>query len=796
MNFAPANSAYRESAPFLSADNQELYFESTRPGGSGGTDIWLLSNPQIELLPISVTDLNTANNDTGVAQSEDSLTLIFMSDRPGGVGGEDIYMCVRSAMDAPWHSFSPIGGISGIYSDREPCIRWDGLEMFFVSDRSGGPGGADIWRSSRASVSTPWDTPTLLATASTSYLEAGPALSPNGLELYFSSNRSGGLGGEDIYKVSRPNLSSLFGAPVSVPSLNSSSNDSAPALSRNGLVIFFASNRPGGVGDMDIWYATRPSLSSPWSKPVNFTPCNSPYRESEPFVSADWKELYFESNRPGTSGGKDIWVIHNPFGLLFSGRAPQIQTATLSDMNNNGIIEAGEQLVLTLDHSVVVTTSVLRASHFFLPVQSDSLGGVGFRSDTNRYNSRQIVLTLGQGVRLKAAGVFSAATRTAGSPSAIDFATSLPSGAIMSLEGVPATDGGVPGFDDTGVDIEWNAIGQQGSIGPSGGAVAVANSSDAAYKQHRLTIPAGDLGAATNFTLRPPAQNLGVIDAVQIQSGNPGVTFASPATILLQYRDGDIDRDQGLLESEMTVHQLVENPVGVFAYLPLAGSQVNTSARQVSVAIANLNPRGSVGATRVFADLPLETVEDRTVFIRQGTGTVVVTPGSNGAYTLHKIEIPNYVTTTSNDANRLIVTIRTAVSAERNSPSGGHSFPSQSGAVFVVSVTNPSDQGIQFTAPVNVTVQFKSRPDPARTDLVTFNGQPAPSTAMRLVFSQSASAGVDFTFVSAPSQTVNAAQGTVTVRNVVGLTGPDGVGAFGAVGSGTAAFSPRWEWYR
>jgi len=511
--------------------------------------------------------------------------------------------------------------------------------------------------------------------------------------------------------------------------------------------------------------------------------------------------------------GGGLWIFQ------YTGEAPRVEGATISDVNNNGAIEAGDQLVLTLDRSVVVTTSVLRASHFFLAVEGDSLGGAGFAVDANRYNSRQIALTLGAGAHLTAASSFSMQNRTPNSPSGIDFATSIPFGAIKSLDGISAIDGGVFGVDDSGIDIELSMVGRSANVAAAGGTVAVVPSPDAAYTRHELVVPTGALVTTTTFQLRPPMINLGVINAVQIESDPPGVAFATSATVRIEYREGDIDFERGQIESEMRVHRLVEGPPGFFRYRQVAGPQtLNMVARQISVGVSSLAPPtlpGVVGPTSVgprklqgsggiFAGLPIETVDERTVVIGpsgggivKGAGPAVLTPGSRGAYTFHRIEFPGYVEESgTTDPARLTVTMRTTTLAERYAQSGGRSFPSQSGAIFTVTVTDASSAPVQFTSPVHLTVQFKDRPDPGQTDVVYFDRRPAPIANMRLVLDSTSGEAVDFVFADVPDATVNIVEGTVTVQNLVGLTGADGTGTWGAVGREISLRSVHWSLYR
>ncbi len=83
--------------------------------------------------------------------------------------------------------------------------------------------------------------------------------------------------------------------------------ESQPSLSSDGRVLFFASDRPGGRGGSDIWYATRKSDGT-WNDPVNMGPTiNTEYNERSPFLHTDSKTLYFSSNGHDGLGGQDIF---------------------------------------------------------------------------------------------------------------------------------------------------------------------------------------------------------------------------------------------------------------------------------------------------------------------------------------------------------------------------------------------------------------------------------------------------------------------------------------------------------
>ena len=90
-------------------------------------------------------------------------------------------------------------------------------------------------------------------------MDRGPAISKDGLSLYFaSSNRLDGYGLEDIYVSQRETRDGEWGPAVNLgPIINTSFNEQVPAFSRDGHLLFFASNRPGGFGGVDIWVSRR-----------------------------------------------------------------------------------------------------------------------------------------------------------------------------------------------------------------------------------------------------------------------------------------------------------------------------------------------------------------------------------------------------------------------------------------------------------------------------------------------------------------------------------------------------------
>lgn len=137
-------------------------------------------------------------------------------------------------------------------------------------------------------------------TRATLCAELVPFISPNGLELYFSSLRSGNM---DLYKATRDSASDSFGDVTPLTELNSRFDETAPVLSNDGLTLFFsgwlgaqlipqdrtAGERDGGFGQEDIWVATRASLNEPFDNVMNLGPAvNSDRGDEMGSVTADW----------------------------------------------------------------------------------------------------------------------------------------------------------------------------------------------------------------------------------------------------------------------------------------------------------------------------------------------------------------------------------------------------------------------------------------------------------------------------------------------------------------------------
>lgn len=231
--------------------------------------------------------------------------LVFASNRAGGHGGLDLYLSYWDAAAKQWGTPVNLGpAVNTAANEQCPLLSHDGKELIFVSNRPGGAGLLDLWVTYRHDNRSDlgWEPAVNLAAVNAASGEFGPGwYEENGRTvLYFNSNRAGGAGGQDLY-VSYRTADGSFAAPVPAAGLNTPFQEEFASLSKDGLEIFFSSDRPGTLGGLDLWRATRARTSDPWGAPVNLGPAvNSAFAEGRSAISWDGKTLYFHSTRNGS----------------------------------------------------------------------------------------------------------------------------------------------------------------------------------------------------------------------------------------------------------------------------------------------------------------------------------------------------------------------------------------------------------------------------------------------------------------------------------------------------------------
>jgi Tol biopolymer transport system component len=175
----------------------------------------------------------------------------------------------------------------------------DGLSLYFYSTREGGLGNRDVWLSTRPDVGADFTAPTLVAGVNGPDDDHVPWLSPDELTMLWETNRPGGVGGFDIWIARRAFRSDGFSSIAPLNAVNSASTEGRAVLGNDELSMYFASDRPGGMGSLDLWLATRSNAGDSFSQLTNLASLNSSSSDSDPFLSADERELMFASDRDG-----------------------------------------------------------------------------------------------------------------------------------------------------------------------------------------------------------------------------------------------------------------------------------------------------------------------------------------------------------------------------------------------------------------------------------------------------------------------------------------------------------------
>lgn len=219
--------------------------------------------------PSPVTELNSSASDIGPAITPDGQTLYLSSNRPGGQGGYDLYVSKRTPRG--WSKPKNLGPrINTPAHEHDPAIAPDVLALYFSSNRtpemnrkaaegkkpkwaetlraSTGLSHYDLYVTRRNAPTTLWNAPTALTTVNRKDSNEGaPFVSPTGEFLYFASNRAARPNEEANLDIYRARLSGDQITDVTNlgPTINTSANETEPALSPEGFTLLFASNRDG-----------------------------------------------------------------------------------------------------------------------------------------------------------------------------------------------------------------------------------------------------------------------------------------------------------------------------------------------------------------------------------------------------------------------------------------------------------------------------------------------------------------------------------------------------------------------
>jgi hypothetical protein len=238
--------------------------------------------------------------------SANERVLLFTSNRAGGQ--EDLFVATRHRRNGAWGEAINVGPPINTPGANENGLRLslDGKTLYFSSNRQGGFGRSDLYVATRLSTSHPWSAAQNLGPLiNTQLFEGFPTPSADGNTLYFDRGTGPGSPDADIWVTTRENPLEPWGIPEPLPPpINGPSAEVSPSISTDGLTLYFSSQRPGNIGFQDIWVTRRAQPALPWGLPENLGPeVNAPGAVTfAPFISANGRSLYFSSTRPGGFG--------------------------------------------------------------------------------------------------------------------------------------------------------------------------------------------------------------------------------------------------------------------------------------------------------------------------------------------------------------------------------------------------------------------------------------------------------------------------------------------------------------
>lgn len=237
--------------------------------------------------------------------STDGQSMVFTRRENGR--DEDFY---RSDLleDGSWSEARPLNGVNTDSNEGAQTISADGNFLVFTAcGRPVNRGSCDLYYSERVEGGGWTPARNLGPKINTDFGEKQPSLSADGNLLFFSSDRAGGVGGEDLYLTARlPD--NRWSEPVNLgPTINTTGNENFPFWAADGKTLFFTSNAHPGLGGSDLFRSDL-SPTNEWNTPVNLGyPINSAENETNLFIGLDGKTTYFSKEfiSPGT-GKRDI----------------------------------------------------------------------------------------------------------------------------------------------------------------------------------------------------------------------------------------------------------------------------------------------------------------------------------------------------------------------------------------------------------------------------------------------------------------------------------------------------------
>ncbi len=262
------NSPYPDYSPVLSADERTLIFTTRRPNTTGGgKDDQGNYNEDVVVSykddngnwssPVSLSkNINGNGMEASINLTPDGQTLIIYRDGGDGMGG-NIYYSTFDGTD--WSPLKEFGSdVNTKYWESHACLSADGNVLIFVSDRPGGFGGRDLYRCVKLPTGAWSKALNMGPVINTEYDEDGAFIHPDGKTFFFTSNGHNTMGGFDIMFATLDENNKFSNVTNMGYPINTPDDDIFYVVSPDGKRAYFSSVKDGGLGEKDIYTAFIP----------------------------------------------------------------------------------------------------------------------------------------------------------------------------------------------------------------------------------------------------------------------------------------------------------------------------------------------------------------------------------------------------------------------------------------------------------------------------------------------------------------------------------------------------------
>lgn len=273
-----------------------------------------MNKPVDVVITLLGSTINSEYPDYAPTISEDETQMVFTTRRPEENLNvkvavdheyyEDIFYSQK--VNGEWQPAKNIGPpLNTNFHNSSVNLSPDGKKMILYHDSNGG----DLLISSRDQAQS-WSAPKSLDGINTQYLENSASLTEDDKHIYFTSNRPGGYGGTDIYYAELASNGRWVNVKNLGPEVNTEKDEDGVFISATGKHLYFSSNGLAGMGDLDIYRSAYDPVTSSWSEPINMGyPINSVENDIYFVLNSDEKFAYISTVRNENIGEQDIYRI-------------------------------------------------------------------------------------------------------------------------------------------------------------------------------------------------------------------------------------------------------------------------------------------------------------------------------------------------------------------------------------------------------------------------------------------------------------------------------------------------------